>query len=58
MMYLTLKRLEALESLEVRCGGGWGHPCGDMVGCGEGVGCETVGGWIGRAVEWNMESKK
>ena len=29
MMYLTLKRLEAPGRLEVRWGGGWGHPHGD-----------------------------
>jgi hypothetical protein len=29
-MHLTLKRLEAPGSLEVRCGGGWVHPHGDM----------------------------
>ena len=29
MMHLTLKRLEAPGSLEVRWGGGWGHPRGD-----------------------------
>ena len=29
MMHLTLKRLEAPGSLEVRWGGGWGHPHGD-----------------------------
>jgi hypothetical protein len=29
MMHLTLKILEAPGSLEVRWGGGWGHPHGD-----------------------------
>ena len=29
MMHLTLKRLEAPGSLEVRLGQGWGHPHGD-----------------------------
>ena len=29
MMYLVLKRLEVPGSLEVRWGGGWGHPRGD-----------------------------
>jgi hypothetical protein len=29
MMHLTLKRLEAPGSLEVRWGGGWGHSHGD-----------------------------
>ena len=29
MMHLTLKRLEAPGSLEVRWCGGWGHPCGN-----------------------------
>jgi hypothetical protein len=32
MMYLTLKRLEAPGSLEVRWDGGWRHPRGDRVG--------------------------
>jgi hypothetical protein len=31
MKLLTLKRLEAPGSLEVRRGGGWGHPHGDGV---------------------------
>jgi hypothetical protein len=31
MMHLTLKRLEAPGSLEVRWGGGWGHSHGDRV---------------------------
>jgi hypothetical protein len=29
MMHLTLKKLEAPGNLEVRWGGGWGHPSGD-----------------------------
>jgi hypothetical protein len=29
MMHLTLNRLEAPGSLEVRWSGAWGHPCGD-----------------------------
>jgi hypothetical protein len=28
-MHLTLKRLEAPGSLEIRWDGGWGHPRGD-----------------------------
>jgi hypothetical protein len=32
MKLLTLKRLEAPGSLEVRWGGGWGHPRGDRSG--------------------------
>jgi hypothetical protein len=36
MMHLTLKRLEAPESLEVRCGGGEGI-CVEMGWGGEGV---------------------
>jgi hypothetical protein len=32
MIYLTLKRLEAPGSLEVRLGRGWGHPLGYRVG--------------------------
>ena len=45
MKHLTLKRLEAPGSLEVRWGGGWGHPCEDEVGWGVHVGCGAVGGW-------------
>ena len=47
MMHLTLKRLETPGSLEVRWGGGWGHPRGDRVGWGRGVGCGTVRGFMG-----------
>jgi hypothetical protein len=43
MMHLTLKRLEALGSLEVKWGGGCGHPRGDGVGWGGGVGYGAVG---------------
>jgi hypothetical protein len=43
MMHLTLKRLEAPGSLEVRWGGGWEHPCGDWE-VGRGMECETVRG--------------
>ena len=57
-MHLTLKRLEASGSLEVRCGGMWGHPYGDMVGWGGGVGYEAIGEWMGRGRERNMECKK
>jgi hypothetical protein len=46
MMYLTLKRLEASGSLEVRWDRGWGHPRGDRGGLGGGVGCGAVGGWM------------
>jgi hypothetical protein len=31
MMHQTLKRLEVPGNLEVRWGGGWGHPRGDGV---------------------------
>jgi hypothetical protein len=61
MKHLTLKRLEAPGSLEVRWGGvGWGlgHPHGNGVGWRGGVGCGAVGGWMGRGREWNMECKK
>jgi hypothetical protein len=61
MMHLTLKRLEAPGSLEVRWGVVWGHPRGDE---GWGVGRweevwdveQSEGGWGCR--EWNMEYKK
>jgi hypothetical protein len=57
MMHLTLKRLEASRSLEVRWGGGWGHPYGDRVCWGRGIGCRAVGEWEGRGRGWNMECK-
>jgi hypothetical protein len=47
MMHLTLKRLEAPGSLEVRWGGGGGNH----------VEMEGWGGWMGGR-EWNMECKK
>jgi hypothetical protein len=58
MMYLTLKRLEAPETLEVRWGGGWGNPCGNR-----GVVGRRCGMWSSQKVdkggrEWNMECKK
>ena len=53
MMHLTLKRLEAPGSLEVRWGGGWGHPRGDGVGWEGDVGCGALGAWMG--VGWGME---
>jgi hypothetical protein len=56
MMHLTLKRLEAPGSLEVRCSWGWGHIRGDGVGWSGGVGCRADGGWMG-AREWNMGVK-
>ena len=34
----------------------WGHPRGDGIGWGGGVGCGTDGGWMGGG-EWNMECK-
>jgi hypothetical protein len=46
MMHLTLKRLEASESLEVRwVGGGDIHM--ETEGWGGGMECGTVGGWTG-----------
>ena len=58
MMHLTLKRLEAPGSLEVRWGGEWGHPHRDRIGWEGVVRCRAVGGWMGRGREWNMECKK
>jgi hypothetical protein len=59
MMHLTLKRLEAPGTLEVRWdGGGWEHPHGDGVGWGGGVGPGAVRGCIWGGGEWNMEGKK
>jgi hypothetical protein len=35
--------------------GGWGHPRGDEVGWGGGVGCEAVGGWMkGEGMEYGV----
>jgi hypothetical protein len=56
MLHLTLKRLEPPGSLKVRCGRGWGHPCGDRMGWGGGVVCGADRGWMG-GEEWNMEYK-
>jgi hypothetical protein len=47
MMHLTLKILEAPGNLEVRWGRRWRHPSGDR-GWREGMGCGTVGRWIGK----------
>jgi hypothetical protein len=56
MMYLTLKRLEAPGSLEVRWGRVWGHPCGDGGwGFGGGVGCGAIGRWMGGI--WSVKNK-
>jgi hypothetical protein len=56
MMHLILDRLEAQESLEVRWGGG--HPSGDKVGWGAGVGCQAVGDWMGGGnVIWSVKNK-
>jgi hypothetical protein len=58
MMHLTLKRLEAPGSLEVRWGGEWGHPHGGGVGWGGDVGCGTVGGCMGaRNGIWSVKNK-
>jgi hypothetical protein len=55
MMHLTLKRLEAKRSLDIRWGGGWGHPRGE----GGGVGCGAVRGSIrerGNEI-WSVKNK-
>jgi hypothetical protein len=57
MMHLTLKRLKAPGSLEVRWGGSWGHSYRDRMGCGRGVGCEAVGGWMGENGIWSVKNK-
>ena len=46
MMHLTLKRLEAPGNLLVRWGGG-GDIHVETGVWGEGMGCGTVGGWMG-----------
>jgi hypothetical protein len=56
MKHLTLKRLQAPGSLDVRWGGEWEHPHGDRVGWGGAVGCGAVRGWMWKGGEWNMES--
>jgi hypothetical protein len=58
MKHPTLKSLEAPRHLEVRWCEEWGHPCGDGVRWGGGIGCRTVRMWMGRGEEWNMECKK
>jgi hypothetical protein len=45
MMHLTLKRLDAPGSLEVKWGVGLGHPHGDREWAGD-VGCGAVRGWM------------
>jgi hypothetical protein len=55
MMHLTLKRLDAPRSLEVRWGVGWDHPCGDG-GWGGSMGSGTVGGWmVGDNKIWSIK---
>jgi hypothetical protein len=39
------------DSLEVRWGGEWGHPCGNELGWGGSVGCGAIGGWRGQGME-------
>jgi hypothetical protein len=57
MIHLTLKRLEALGSLEVRWGGEWEPLCANGVWW-WGVGCGMVEGWDWMGGEWNREYKK
>jgi hypothetical protein len=59
MMNLTLKRLEAPGSLEVRWGGEWGHPYGDRMGWGGGVGCGAIRVWMGEMGNgiWSVKNK-
>jgi len=52
MMHLTLKRLEAPGSLEIKWGGGWWHPCGD-----KGVG-RKCGMWNSWRVDRGREKRK
>ena len=58
-MHLTLMKLEASGSLEVRWGGELGHHCGDR-GVGEEV-CDvkqSEGGWVGvRNGIWSVKNK-
>ena len=58
MMHLTLKRLEAPGSLEVRWGGGWGHPRGDRSGGEEVWDVEqSEGGWVARNGIWSVKNE-
>jgi hypothetical protein len=58
-MHLTLKRLEAPGSLEVRCGGGWGYPRGERWSEKEVWDVEQLEGrWGGGGEVCNMECKK
>jgi hypothetical protein len=47
------------RGVRVQVGWGWEHPCGDGVGWGGCVECDTVGGWIGRSGNgiWNVKNK-
>jgi hypothetical protein len=57
MMHLTLKRLEAQRSLEIRWGEEWGHPRGDREGCGRGVGSGAVREWMKRGGTWSVNNE-
>ena len=53
MTYLTVKRLEAPESLEIRWGGDGGIYI--ETGWGRGVGCGAVEGWMqGLGMEYGV----
>jgi hypothetical protein len=56
MMHLTLKRLEAPRSIEVRWGEWWGHPHGDK-GWGGDMGYVTLRWWIGGNKIWNVKKR-
>jgi hypothetical protein len=57
MIDLSIKKLEATGSLKVMWNREWGHPHGDRVGWGGGVGYGAVREWMGDR-EWNMGYKK
>jgi hypothetical protein len=52
MLQLTLKRLEAPGSLEVRWCEGWGNPHGER-----GWEYGTVGGWMEENKIWSVKNK-
>jgi hypothetical protein len=56
MMHLTLKRLEAPGSLEVRWGGSGASTW--RQGVRRSCGMWSSRGWMGRGGEWNTECKK
>jgi hypothetical protein len=56
MIHLTLKKLEAPGSSEVRWGGGWGHPRRDRKGGEEGWNVKHMEGrWGAKNGIWSVK---